>query len=221
MPRRLAGRTRSAATGLLVTTLACTLLADGTSDRVLEPVLRWLLDNHCPDATSLQFAKYLPGNPKTLAERIATALDQYPCHLLFVHRDAEAISPEDRQHEIDDAWTPQTDKLHLVTIIPVRMTETWLLLDEAAIRSASGNPNGKMPLKLPSASQLESLKDPKELLFEALRTASGHSGGRLKAFSPETRRHRVSELMTRYETLRALPSFLRLEAQLQQIFQKN
>lgn len=204
-----------------MTTLACTLLADGSSDRVLEPVLRWLLDIHCPDVTELQFAEYLPGNPKGLAARIVTALDQYPCGLLFVHRDAEAIRPEARQREIVEAWQSQTGGRHLVTIIPVRMTEAWLLLDEAAIRSASGNPNGAMPLKLPGAARLESLTDPKESLFEALRTASGRAAGRLKAFSPEARRHRVAELMTSYEPLRALPSFLRLEAQLQQLFQKT
>jgi hypothetical protein len=204
-----------------VTTLACTLLADGVSDRVLQPVLRWLLDTHCPDATDLQFAEYLPGNPKGLAARMATALDQYPCKLLFVHRDAEAIRPEVRQREIDQAWAIQAAGQHLVAIIPVRMTEAWLLLDETAIRSASGNPNGTMPLKLPGAARLESLKDPKELLFEALRTASGRSPGRLNSFSPEARRHRVAELMVSYEPLRALPSFLRLEAQLQQIFLKT
>ena len=201
-----------------MTILACTLLADGASDRVLEPVLRWLLDTHCPDATDLQFAAYLPGNPKGLAARMANAIDQYPCELLFVHRDAESINPELRRREIDDAWTPQAVGQHLVAIIPVRMTEAWLLLDEAAIRTASGNPNGTMPLKLPVATRLESLKNPKELLFEALRTASGLSAGRLKAFSPEARRHRVAELMTSYEPLRALPSFVRLEAQLKQIF---
>ena len=204
-----------------VTTLACTLLADGASDRVLEPVLRWLLDTHCPDATDLQFAEYLPGNPKGLAARMATALDQYPCELLFVHRDSEALHPEERQREIDEAWAFQPVGRHVVVIIPVRMTEAWLLLDEVAIRSASGSPNGTMSLKLPGAARLESLKDPKALLFEALRTASGRSAGRLKAFSPDARRHRVAELMASYEPLRILPSFMWLEAQLQQIFLKT
>ena len=204
-----------------MTTLACTLLADGASDRVLEPVLRWLLDTHCPYATDLQFAEYLPGNPKGLAARMVTAIDQYPCELLFVHRDAESGRPEVRQREIDEAWASILGGRHLVAIIPVRMTEAWLLLDEAAIRSASGNSNGTMPLTLPGAARLESLKDPKEYLFDALRTASGHSAGRLKAFSPEARRHRVAELMFSFEPLRALPSFLRLEAQLQSNFLKT
>lgn len=150
----------------------------------------------------------------------ASALDPYPCELLFVHRDAESIHPQVRRRGIDEAWTPQTVGQPLVAIIPVRMTEAWLLLDETAIRSASGNPNGTMPLKLPGAARLESLKDPEALLFEALRTASGRAAGRLKAFSPEARRHRVAELTASFEPLRALPSFVRLEAQLQQIFLK-
>jgi hypothetical protein len=202
---------------------ACTLLADGSSDRALEPILERLLDLHCPHPWDLQFAQPLHGKPKGLAARIAAALDHYPCDLLFVHRDAEAAEPEVRQLEIENAWASCRADRHLVTVIPVRMTEAWLLLDEAAIRQAAGKPNGRLPLELPPPARLEALKNPKEALFSALRSASELSARRLQAFSPEARRHRVSELIasieTSFERLRALPSFLRLEAQVKQIFQ--
>lgn len=207
--------------------LACTLMADGSSDRVLMPMLQWLLDIHCPCATELHFAENLPG-PNKLADRITAALAYYPCNLLFVHRDAEAAAPEARQQEIDAAWTrqPQLSDEQLVTIVPVRMTEAWLLVDEAAIRAASGNPNGTIALDLPKVSRLQQLKDPKDMLFEALRVASALSPGRLKAFSPGARCHRVSELMAlcdppSFTALRALPSFVGLETQVQQLFHRQ
>ena len=200
-------------------TVVCTLLADGSSDRVLLPILQWLMDQHCPAATELNFADHLPSEPTGLAERIRAALKCYPCHLLFVHRDAEGEDPALRQMQIDTARAGCSPAVHLVSVVPVRMTEAWLLVDEAAIRGAAGNPSGIAALDLPKPGKLERHKDPKAALFEALRTASGCSGARLKDFHPESRRHRVSELMATFAPLRTLPSFARLEAQLQKVFQ--
>ena len=105
--------------------------------------------------------------------------------------------------------------------VRVRMTEVWLLRDGAAIRSASANPNGTMLPKLPGAARLASSNAPKEPLFKAPRTALGRSAGRLKVFSPKAWRRRVAEHMPSHEPLRALPTFLRREPQLQQIFLKT
>lgn len=75
-----------------------------------------------------------------------------------------------------------------VPIVPVRMTEAWLLLDEALIREVAGRPSGTESLGLPKPLQAESVADPKEVLRSALETASGLSGRRLKQF-----RRRFSE----------------------------
>jgi len=200
--------------------VVCTLLADGSSDRVLLPILQWLMDQHCHAATELNFAEYLPSEPATLTERISAALDYYPCHLLFVHRDAEGDDPALRQAQIDAAWAGCNPAVQLVSVIPVRMTEAWLLVDEVAIRGAAGNPNGVAALDLPKPGKLAQHKGSKSALFDALRTASGRSGARLKDFHPESRRHRVTELMATFAPLRSLPSFERLEAQLQKVFQR-
>jgi hypothetical protein len=199
-------------------TVVCTLLADGSSDRVLLPILRWLLEQHCRAATELQFVEVLPSEPANLTERISAALDFYPCHLLFVHRDAEGDDPALRQVEVDTAWAECNANAQLVSVIPVRMTEAWLLLDETAIRGAAGNPNGEAELQIPRVGRLEQHRDPKSILFEALRTASGLSPSRLRGFRPESRRHRIAELMETFEPLRQLPSFVRLEDQLRTAF---
>lgn len=54
-----------------------------------------------------------------------------------------------------------------VCVIPVRMTEAWLLFDEAAIRQAAGNRLGRAPLALPPLDEVEQEPDPKSLLYEA------------------------------------------------------
>lgn len=197
--------------------LTSTLVADGSSDRVLIPLLELLLDEHCPGPyRSPHFVELPAGLP--LIDRIRQALDLYPCDLLFVHRDAEKESPASRVEEIRDALARFGSTPVSVAIVPVRMTESWLLVDEKAIRTAAGNPSGKVVLNLPSTARIESLPDPKQVLFDALRTASELPPSRLRKFNPEGKRHRVTDLMDSLDRLRRLPSFQHLEHQLQKHF---
>ena len=75
-----------------------------------------------------------------------------------------------------------------------------------------------MPLDLPPLARIESLPDPKQVLFDALRTASELSANRLRKFNPEEKRHRVSDLMDSLDRLRQLPSFAHLEDQIRAHF---
>jgi len=95
------------------------------------------------------------------------------------------------------------------------MTEAWLLLSESAIRYAAENRNGTVPLDLPSLSRLESLPDPKEVLYELLRVASEKRGRRLKEFKPQRYVHRIAQVIDDFSPLRKLSSFLALESDLQ------
>jgi hypothetical protein len=154
--------------------------------------------------------------PKTLEERIRRAVEDYQCDLLFVHRDADAEAPEDRREEIRQAVNQAAIDPPAVCVVPVRMTESWLILDEDAIRSASGNPRGRQPLNLPPGTGVERIADPKEVLFTALRTASEHTGRKLSRLRVDQRRHRVAEIMS-YTQLRLLPAFQLLEDDLKAI----
>lgn len=203
----------------MTTALTCTLVADGSSDRVLVPLLERLLDEHCPGPyRPPHFAGLPAGLP--LADRIRQALDLYPCDLLFVHRDAEREDPARRSEEILAALPAIGARPASVSIIPVRMTEAWLLVDEAAIRAAAGNPAGRVALDLPAIARIESLPDPKEVLFTALRNASGLPSGRLRRFDPQERRHRITELIDDLDRLRRLPSFAHLEEQIRTHFSR-
>ena len=208
--------------------LRFTLVADGSSDRAILPVLVWLLREHfgnVPIHPAFSELRRLPNPPKGLAERIDRSLDLYPCDLLFVHRDAERVPIAKREREIRDALARSTtgEALPVVCVIPVRMQEAWLLIDEDALRRAAGTPDGRQPLTMPDIKKLEHLPDPKQTLHDLLRQASGRRGRRLTRFVRDMRRcvHRVAEEMRDYSPLRALPAFRHLEDQVVALRQRH
>lgn len=99
--------------------------------------------------------------------------------LVFVHRDAETAQPAARVTEVlDSARAVEIPTDRVVPIVPVRMTEAWLLLDEAEIRRVAGRPSGTTSLEVPRPKRVESVADPKALLREVLLRAGEPSGRR-------------------------------------------
>lgn len=192
--------------------LTFTLLSDGSSDRALLPLLQWLLRQHSARDFQPQWAdlRRLRQPPKLLAERIRTALDLFPCDLLFIHRDAEGEDREARVLEIQEQLRSLEGQT-AVCVVPVRMQETWFLFDEPSIRLAADNPRGRMRLDLPPLDRLEDVPNPKSLLFDLLLKASGLRPGRRHRFDPALRLHRLAELIESFAPLRRLPAFCALE----------
>ncbi|SPF37828.1 conserved hypothetical protein [Candidatus Sulfopaludibacter sp. SbA4] len=191
-------------------TYQATLVTDGPSDVVLVRILEWLIAQLTTAEIEIRWAdlRGLPERPQGLRERLVVATRLYPCHILFVHRDAENQDPKVRYTEIRVA---NTTGLGHVCIVPVRMQEAWLLHNEAALREAADRPSGTDPLDLPAAARWERLPDPKATLYNALRTASGATGRRAKRFRPARAAHRLAELITDWSPLRPLPAFAQLE----------
>jgi hypothetical protein len=200
--------------------LRFTLLSDGSSDRALVPLLTWLLREHGVErAIQAEWADLLrlPRKPHGLAERIIYSVDLYPCDLLFLHRDAERESLQTRRNEILRAIDQVAAEYTIppaICVIPVRMQEAWLLFDEPAIRRAAGNPNGREQLNFPPIDRLEHLPDPKRVLSNLLRRASGRRGRRLRQMSISTCAQQVPEFIDSFAPLRALPAFNALEGEL-------
>lgn len=197
--------------------LRYTLLCDGSSDAALLPILDWLLiENGVNKPIQSQWAdlRRLRQPPKELSERIRVALEFYPCDLLFIHRDAERLSYAERAGEIRNALTKIAEHHPPpnVYVIPVRMTEAWLLFDESAIRFAAGNRSGQNPLHLPNVNMLENLPDPKADLYSLIREASNLQGRRLKRLNPGERVRRITTYVNNFVPLRALDAFRNLEA---------
>jgi len=198
-----------------MSSLAATLLADGSSDAVLISLLRWLLGEHGLELERFSYANLglLHNPPGNLADRARRALELYPCQVLFVHRDSERQGWEARRTEIRNALLDFT--VGHVAVIPVRMTEAWFLFDETAIRRVAGNPRGTTSLSLPRLKDLESLPDPKKALLSALRDASGLKGRRLDQFRERERLHQLPLEIQSYAPLRVVPAFKELEMEIE------
>lgn len=193
-----------------------TLVTDGTSDRVLLPILTWSLKQIAVTPVVPQWADHSriprPGNAEV---RLRTVLDLYPCDVLFVHRDAEAQPAEVRRREIAEVL--RGIGVEHIPVVPVRMTEAWLLSDERAIRTAAGNPNGTQDLDLPDLRRLEDLADPKGVLHDALAAASGLNARRRQRISVQQQVHRIPDHIDDYSRLNVLPAFQMLQADIRDL----
>jgi hypothetical protein len=178
------------------------------------PIINWTLNQIYDIRFVPQFAELVPKPALGLQKRASETLKVYQCDLLFIHRDAENSALENRIQEIRDSL--ETVDTPFVPIVPIRMTEAWLLIDEQAIRNAASNENGRTPLKLPPLKHLENIPDPKSVLFERLRLASELPPRRLKKFHAEGKRHRVSELIKDFSLLRELSAFKQFEKDLEE-----
>ncbi|MFN2414533.1 MAG: hypothetical protein ABR603_05265, partial [Pyrinomonadaceae bacterium] len=158
-----------------------------------------------------------------LKEKIIRSIELYPCDLLFVHRDSDREPREARVAEIQGAVQEARRAIAIppaVCVVPVRMQEAWLLFDEAAIRRAAGNPNGREEFRLPELRRVEALPDPKEELYNLIRTASGLTGRRLRRLKVRdlsSKASQVSAYIEDFAPLRILPAFRLLETNLRAV----
>lgn len=191
------------------------LICDGVSDAglsiVIERSARALGVELVVDVVN--FDQLRPG--LSLARRLAVlptlvaSLD-----VLFVHRDAEGGDTEHRHMEIKRAIGGASLEYPHVPVVPVRMTEAWLLCDPAPIRRVVGNPNGRTPLSLPA--DPERMIDPKAELRSLLAKAAEVQGRRLEQLDrrfPQLRRQLLETLDVNGPISR-LPSFVRFNENL-------
>lgn len=129
--------------------------------------------------------------------------------LVIIHRDSDRERPDNRRREIAEAVAAVSPGLAHVPVIPVRMLEAWLLLDQSAIREVAGNPNGRTPLDLPKPTRAESVADPKALLKQAIATASEERGRGLQKLQKRfpANRARLLEMLDREGPVKHLASW--------------
>lgn len=203
--------------------LRYTLLSDGPADKALMPILTWLLRQHLPNLpiqSRWADLRRLPRPPRDLGGKIRESLNLFPCDLMFIHRDAENASLNDRLNEIRQAVVHANvdDAIsNFICVVPVRMTEAWLLFDSDAIRQAAGNPNGTVSLQLPRLSDIESLPDPKRILNRALKTAKEYGTRRRRSFDVNRAVQRVPECIEDFSPLKRLSAFTALEEEVKRM----
>lgn len=157
------------------------LIAEGKSDRGLVEVLARLCQDRFETEIEIEIewandllARLASGT--TLERKISTLLRADPeFDLLFIHRDADKAGIEARSREITVAAERCGNPWPVVSVIPVREMEAWLLVDEQRIRNIVGNPEGTADLRLPKLSRVEDCTDAKQVLRSALQLARGTS----------------------------------------------
>ena len=195
------------------------LVCEGSSDSgLMTHIRRLLVQSGLTDPEGTFWAR-----GRALADKIREGLQHSgECDLLFVHRDADShqdthsAGPERRRAEINEAVIDASYSGVWVSLVPVRMTEAWLLLNESAIRMVSGRPHGTEPLGLPLPSQVEVEADPKNRLEMALIAASQTSGRRRRRFERDLpqMRHQLLENLSPGEVLERVPSWSRFRNEL-------
>jgi hypothetical protein len=199
------------------------LISDGSSDRVLLNIINYTLKIYSENYFEGQRAElgFLADKVKTLEQKITKAIEYYEPDIIFIHRDAEKQTLESRETEIQEALDKLENadfkKKKFVRIIPIRMTEAWLLINEKAIRCAAGNPNGKIPLSIPKIKSLESIPDPKAILEDFLRLASGLSGRKLRDLNTRHSIQLIAEFIEDFSPLDQLSSYLYFKNQIQSL----
>lgn len=179
--------------------LAWSIVADGGTDLLLVPVIQWAVHRLDPGVEILEpeFRKRQGSVVEFLATYSTGAM------LVLVHRDSENFTLDERRREFETV-----ERQDFVPVVPVRMSEAWLLFDGPAIAKAAGSPTSQVPV--PGVAQIENIPDPKGLLDELLFRAAGAPTGRHgRRFMRDIVRRRVSvaEYITDYSPLENVPAF--------------
>ncbi|MFO7655742.1 MAG: hypothetical protein R6W78_01635 [Bacteroidales bacterium] len=201
------------------------LISDGSSDKALLPIIDFLLKSIVPDEDIIgeraDLAR-LPKPPKRLEEKILTALELYEPDYIFIHRDAEKMLLSERDNEIEIAIQKVRAKTAATNpffkLIPIKMTEAWLLIDEKAIKHASGNPNSRIRLDMPSIKNLEKISNPKRILEQLIKSASGLSGRRLQSLNLRMHIQLVSMYIDDFSVLEGLVAYKHFKTQVIRCF---
>ncbi len=190
--------------------LVLALYAEGPSDHLFLPIViqrtsRQLLEQHKQMAVrvlpvkSIELNRTGLGQAEYIAQAAAKAVD---CNALVVHSDADHPTAE---IALRDRYEPGYELVRqmreqgqeacelLLPLIPIQMTEAWILADhEVLLQRVIGTNMSAQNLGLPTrARQIEANADPKETLNTAIRRAYQH----------RSRRHRDVDVTEYYKEL--------------------
>jgi hypothetical protein len=204
--------------------LKLTLIGDGSSDKVIVNIIKWLLDDIYPTIpVKIEFADFgrikNPPSKTSPNDQYITAKKYFPFDFLIYHRDAEIRDfdmIEIRKTEILNNLSEE-NRNNVICVVPIQMMETWLLINPEAIKQASENRNYRGIIDLPSINHLETFNNPKRKLFDLLKTSSELSGRRLSKFNVHQAVHFVAEYIEDYSILRNLSAFQVFESDLRQV----
>jgi len=162
--------------------LVMALVVEGSTDArfldvIAERTALQILDEHNPSVVEVLPVQRLHPKAETQAQRVlAAARAAYGYHLLLLHADADAPSRDAAwQERIRPGLALVQEALaraeavcdHLVALIPVHMTEAWMLADSAALLEVIGTDETAVTLGMNiPIGQIEAIADPKARVEE-------------------------------------------------------
>lgn len=187
--------------------LTFSVVADGGTDRLLVPIIQWAIHRLDPEVEILEpeFVK------RTGSVMEFLKLYDSGVMLVFVHRDSENAGLEERLREFESP-----SRSDIVPVIPVRMSEAWLLIDKHAVARAAGASSSVV--SIPRLSEIENISNPKKRLDNLILEAAGNpSGRRLKNIrrSIVDRRISVASFISDFSPLENLPAFRHFQTALE------
>ena len=183
--------------------LTWSIVADGGTDQMLVPAIEWAIHRLDSDVEILEpeFRKRHGSVREFLHAYESGAM------LIFVHRDSENLALADRLVEFDGIT-----RSDVVPVVPVQMSEAWILFNGSAVARAAGSPGTEV--HVPGIGEIENIRNPKERLDELLLLAAGSPTGRRgKIFrrSIAQRRVSVADYIADYSPLENVPAFQRFQ----------
>ncbi|MEU8770000.1 hypothetical protein AB0C94_23900 [Streptomyces griseus] len=193
-------------------TVRVLFVGEGTSDNGLVPHIESIAVRKGLDVsvTVPDFGLLRPPTGHSVPDKLRAARALGGTYdLAVVQRDADRGPAQTRKDEIEKAMGAEWPELRHVAVVPVRMLEAWLLLDEVCLRQVAENPRGRVGLNLPKGVAAETVADPKQLLKESLARASEYKGRRLAQFQKRFSQHRLRmlELLDPEGPVACLPSW--------------
>lgn len=191
-------------------------VSEGTSDLPLAQLIEALfLDRGIDLLLSRPDFALLGRVPRDVRSKLEAGLRlTRAVDVVVVHRDADNAGSDARRREIADAAALVAADSNCLPVVPVRMTEAWLLLDEILIRQVAGNPRGRNDLQLPRLHEVESRADPKEILQQCILRAADVTGRKrenLRKRFPQHRRQ-LLERLDRFGPVTTLASWKQMSA---------
>lgn len=165
-------------------TLFAGLFVEGPTDqRFLSGVVKRTLDDLAMQCTGDIEVELVPieieKSGKSFVDQVKTAarkgLNEFGLHFLCVHTDADRFSDQDvfenkiipAQKELELGL--QTQHFSLIPIVPIVMTEAWMLADKELLKSEIGTDLSDGELQF--TKNPERYSDPKDIINNAIRIA--------------------------------------------------
>lgn len=186
--------------------LRLALYAEGTTDEqflpsILQRTCEQLIAKNNQTAMNILDPKVIAKN-KNIAKRdesiLQAARDAFDFHILVIHADADSHTQEralqerfQPGHKLVQLSNEQVCK-NLVPIVPIYMTEAWLLADNDALRQVIGTNMKAQELGLlQKAKLIETDSNPKQTLKNIVQ----------KAYANRSKRHQQVDLSIIYRSL--------------------